>query len=181
MGSALLSAVALAALALSVMAYRGSRQALHSTHPARRSFTLRVLEARARRSIADDMREYALLLELGNDTAQTVTIASVALRVTYRTRANFLGAVDLEPRREATGNPAARPILGLPAPVGAGESMTGWMLFSTLNVIPRHCRVQDYALVAIDATGARTLIDASLPSLLAADTDGTGPASWGWD
>jgi len=187
MASALFTAVALAALALSAMAYRGSRQALSRTHPVRGthpaggSFALQVMEGRARRSISDDTREYALLVELANDSAHAIAVSSVALRVTYRTRANFLGAVDLQPDVPADKGPPVRPLLVLPAQLRPGERVTGWLLFRTVNVIPRHCRVQDYALVAIDAAGVRTLTDASLPALLAADTDGTGPATWGWD
>ena len=182
MGSALLSVVAVAALTLSVAAYRSSRQALRNAQPAgTSSFRLRALDGHARRSLADDTREYAILIELVNDTTRTVAITSIALRVTYRTRANFLGAVDLETGQDVSEPAAGRPLLRLPAPLAPGANVTGWLRFSTVNVIPRHCRVQDYALVALDATGGRTMADASLPALLAADTDGQGPATWGWD
>ena len=171
MGSALLSVVAVAALTLSLAAYRGSRQALRRTRPAPTALLrLRAMDGYARRSLADDTRQYAIFVELLNDTARTVAITSIALRVTYRTRANFLGAVDLETGQEAAEPAADRPLLRLTAPLAPGA-----------NVIPRHCRVQDYTLVALDATGGRTLADASLPALLAADTDGQGPATWGWD
>lgn len=182
MGSALLSVVAVAALTLSLAAYRGSRQALRRTRPAPTALLrLRAMDGYARRSLADDTRQYAIFVELLNDTARTVAITSIALRVTYRTRANFLGAVDLETGQEAAEPAADRPLLRLPAPLAPGANVTGWIRFSTANVIPRHCRVQDYTLVALDATGGRTLADASLPALLAADTDGQGPATWGWD
>ena len=42
-------------------------------------------------------------------------------------------------------------------------------------------RDRDYALMVWTDAGTRHVIDASLPSLLAADTDGQGPATWGWD
>jgi hypothetical protein len=182
MGSALLSVIAVAALTLSVAAYRGSRQALQRSQTGRTpSFRLRALEGEARRSVADDARDYAILVELVNDTAAPVAVTSVTLRVTYRTRANFLGAVDLEAIVDAARPATGRPVLTLPATLEPGAGVTGWILLSTANVIPRHCRVQDYTLVALDATGGRTLADASLPALLAADTDGQGPATWGWD
>ena len=182
MGSALLSVIAVAALTLSVAALRGSRQALRRAQTGRTSsLQLRALEGEARRSVADDSREYAILVELVNDTAAAVAVTSVALRVTYRTRANFLGAVDLETVADVEGTATGRPLLNLPATLDAGAKITAWILLSTVNVIPRHCRVQDYTLVARDATGGRTLADASLPALLAADTDGEGPATWGWD
>ena len=182
MGSALLSVIAVAALTLSVAAYRGSRQALQRAQTSRTSsFRLRALEGEARRSVADDSRDYAILVELVNDTATPVTLTSVGLRITYRTRANFLGAVDLETVADVAARAAGRPLLSLPATLDPGAKITGWILLSTVNVIPRHCRVQDYTLVAIDGAGVRTLTDASLPSLLGADTDGAGPATWGWD
>ena len=182
MRSALLSVVAVAALGLSVAAYRSSRQALRNAPPARTSsFRLRALEGQARRSIADDAREYAILVELINDTADVVAVTNVGLRVTYRTRANFLGAVDLAAGSEVAPPAPGRPLLVLPTSLEPSASVTGWILFGTVNVIPRHCRVQDYTLVAQHATGDRTLADASLPTLLAADTDGQGPATWGWD
>ena len=182
MGSALLSVIAVAALTLSVAAYRSSRQALRSAETGRTpSFRLRALEGEARRSLADDTRDYAVLVELVNDTAEAVAITRVALRVTYRTRANFLGAVDLETLADVARSAAGRPLLNVPIPLEPGATATGWILLSTVNIIPRHCRVQDYTLVALDASGGRTLADASLPALLAADTDGQGPATWGWD
>lgn len=182
MGSALLSVIAVAALTLSVAAYRSSRQALRSVATGRTpSFRLRALEGEARRSLADDARDYAILVELMNDTAAVVAITGVALRVTYRTRANFLGAVDLETVADAARSAAGRPLLNPPITLQPGATVAGWILLNTANVIPRHCRVQDYTLIARDATGGRTLADASLPALLAADTDGQGPATWGWD
>jgi hypothetical protein len=59
--------------------------------------------------------------------------------------------------------------------------MPRWAFYTTSNIIPRHCRVQDYALILSMDDGTRDVVDASLPSLLAADTDGEGPATWGWD
>jgi len=182
MGPALLATIALAALTLSAAAFRSARQALRASRPeSAASLRLRVLEGQARRSVADDKRDYAILTELFNDTAAAVTITTITLRVTYRTRANFLGAVDLEAEPDAVVAGGSRPLLALPAQVKSGETISGWILFSTVNVIPRHCRVQDYALVVRDAHGTRILVDASLPALLAADTDGQGPATWGWD
>jgi hypothetical protein len=55
------------------------------------------------------------------------------------------------------------------------------VFFTTSNLIPRHCRVQDYAVIVLAPGGERVVADASLPALLAADTDGQGPPTWGWD
>jgi hypothetical protein len=104
------------------------------------------------------------------------------LRVTYRTRANFLGAVDLEPRTDIQRwREDARNVFRSPLTVDVGQRAQCWLLFHTENVIPRHCRVQDYAVVAMTVDGRRFIADASLPTLFAADTDGRGPATWGWD
>ena len=90
MSSALLSVIAVAALALSAAAYRSSRQALRRAQSGPTpSFRLRALDGEARRSLADDTRDYAVLVELVNDTAEAVAVTRIALRVTYRTRANF--------------------------------------------------------------------------------------------
>jgi hypothetical protein len=136
-----------------------------------------VLEGRARRTIADDTREYLLRLSLENAGDSAVAVSSAVLRVTYRTRANFLGAVDLSPLSDQQGQPPFE----LPARLPTGATVSGWLFFRTVNVIPRHCRAQDYALVVTTADGDRLVADASLPSLLAADTDGQGPSTWGWD
>ena len=182
MGSALLSVIAVAALTLSAAAYRSSRQALRRAQSGPTpSLRLRALDGEARRSLADDTRDYAILVELVNDTAEAVAVTRIALRVTYRTRANFLGAVDLETVADVARSATGQPLLDLPATLQPGARVTGWTRVSTVNVIPRHCRVQDYTLVAFDASGGRTVADSSLPALLAADTDGQGPATWGWD
>jgi hypothetical protein len=89
------------------------------------------------------------------------------LRVTYRTRANFIGAVDLESTDPLTA--------------AAGQVSNATLRFTTSNVIPRHCRVDAYTLLLTDDQGERVIVDASLPAVLQADTDGTGPATWGWD
>jgi hypothetical protein len=182
MGSALLSAVALAALALSVLAYQNSRRALRSASPPPQpTLRLRVIDGHMRRSIAADTRDYAVAVDLANETRAPVTIRTIALRVTYRTRANFLGAVDIDPDQESRKFEGTGPLLKLPVELGVGGGATGFLFFRTANVIPRHCRVQDYAFVAHTADGRRFVIDASLTALLVHDTDGQGPATWGWD
>jgi hypothetical protein len=148
-----------------------------SEEPSRLRLAVRVLEGRARRTIADDTREYLLRIALENAGGSAAAVSGAALRVTYRTRANFLGAVDLAPLSEPQGQPPFE----LPARVSPGATVSGWLFFRTANVIPRHCRAQDYALVISTADGHRLIADASLPSLLASDTDGQGPATWGWD
>jgi hypothetical protein len=181
-GDAIAIALALVALGVSLLAYRsaavgrGERPVVDAT-----GLRVRVREGQARRSLSDDVRDYALLTELTNDTDAAVTISSVRLRVTYRTRANFLGVVDLDPRPEPPPAAAGKQNLVLPLVVPARSAVTRSAFFTTSNVIPRHCRVQDYALVASAPDGVRVVADASLPSLLAADTDGQGPATWGWD
>jgi hypothetical protein len=94
-------------------------------------------------------------------------ITATALRVTYRTRANFLGAVDLDTTERIAVPP--------------GQTTNATLRVTTSNVIPRHSRIDAYTLLLTDDTGTRVVTDASLPEVLQADTDGVGPATWGWD
>ena len=176
--------IALVSLAASIAAYRLASRALHRPEvPVSRSRRLRVhvLDGQVRRALADDTRDYALLASLGNDTGSTLTVARLTLRITYQTRANFLGAVDLEPLIERPAGAAGRAMLPGAATLEAGSEMSGWVFFTTANVVPRHCRVTDYALLAHLADGDRVVTDASLPALLRGDTDGQGSRTWGWD
>jgi hypothetical protein len=68
-----------------------------------------------------------------------------------------------------------------PFVVAAGRNATANLRFTTTNVIPRHSRIDAYTLLFVDGNGDRLTLDASLPAVLQADTDGTGPATWGWD
>lgn len=183
------------AVALAILAYVISLRALSVARqsqrpsatgaaavPASRRALLEVLEGQARRDISDDSRDYALLVSVTNDTDTALTLSRCVLRVTYRTRANFLGAVDLEPRTDGESRKNdMRPVFHSTLTVDAGQRSQCWLLFHTQNVIPRHCRVQEYAVVAFTGDGRRLIVDATLPTLLAADSDGQGPATWGWD
>src|SRR5688500_12668808 len=94
---------AVAALATSLAAYRTSRRALSVRASGLGGFPavqVQATEGQAKRVVADDIREYALRVSLSNATPAAVSVASLVLRVTYRTRANFLGAVDLAPLPE---------------------------------------------------------------------------------
>jgi len=120
-------AVALAAAALAAVALMVSVSALRVARDHRRASSVAeasplrvsVTEGQARRALADDTRDYALLLSLGNESTAPIVVSACQLRVTYRTRANFLGAVDLEPR-SAPDAQAGRPVLELPVPVPPG-------------------------------------------------------------
>lgn len=137
--------------------------ASHAGAPA----DVQVLEGHTRRDIAADTRDYAFVVNLTNRLNVERRFPEPALRVTYRTRANFLGAVDLL---------SAEPIAILP-----GETAKATLRFTTSNVIPRHSRIDAYTLLFVDEHGDRVTADASLSSVLQADTDGTGPTTWGWD
>jgi hypothetical protein len=184
----------LLALAAAAFAYRTSRaaqQALAAAHPRHETrrpapLTVTVLDGRARRDLASDAREYAFLIAVENGTGAETTIVEAELRVSYRTRANFCGAVDVPMDVEAqvggaATTIAAQPYLQIPLRLGGGQAASGWVAFRTANVIPRHCRVDAYEMIITDASGARATGDASLPMVLRADTDGRGPATWGWD
>jgi hypothetical protein len=128
---------------------------------------IEVVEGHTRRTVSTDTRDYVFVVTIRNPSAAERRFIEPTLRVTYRTRANFLGAVDLTSRETIT--------------VPAGDHATVTLRFGSSNVIPRHCRIDAYTLFFTDEGGGRTTVDASLPSVLQADTDGTGPPTWGWD
>ncbi len=127
---------------------------------------VQVREGHTRRELSSDTREYAFVVSITNRSNTERRLSGTTLRVTYRTRANFLGAVDL-----TSGEPIA-------IPAGGAQAT---LRFSTSNVIPRHSRIDAYTLLFMNDGGERVVADASLPAVLQADTDGTGPATWGWD
>jgi hypothetical protein len=133
--------------------------------PPRQS--IRIVEGQARRDLATDTREYSFVVVVANESSGVRRFEPPTLRVTYRTRANFLGAVDI----------ASSELLTVPA----GRSETVTLRFSTSNVIPRHCRVDQHTLLLVDDQGARVSLDASLPAVVQADTDGDGSRTWGYD
>jgi hypothetical protein len=180
-GETIALALAAAAFIVSMLAYR-SATAGRSDHVRINVPNLRVLvhKGQAVRSVADDTRDYVLLAELTNDADAAITISGCQLRVTYRTRANFLGAVDLD-LRPGSNLPGSGTALVLPMMMAPRSTAMRSVSFTTSNVIPRHCRVQDYALIVSGEGGERVVADASLPALLVADTDGQGPSTWGWD
>jgi hypothetical protein len=163
------AAVAVFAAVLSVRATALAARTVLAiqTGPESNQPVLRVVAGRARRDLATDARDYTFSVTATNGTAEPWTCQSPALRVTYRTRANFLGAVDLVSEEPLT--------------VAAGQTRTAELQFTTRNVIPRHCRIDAYTLVLAGTSSGRLLLDASLPDVLEADSDGAGSHTWGWD
>jgi len=159
--------VAVFAAALAVRATALVARTVLASHAAAPPADAQVIEGHTRRDIASDTREYAFVIHLRNRSNTERRFPEPALRVTYRTRANFLGAVDLTSRE--------------PIVIAAGETTTTTLRFTTTNVIPRHSRIDAYTLLFVDDRGDRLTLDASLPAVLTADTDGTGPTTWGWD
>jgi uncharacterized cupredoxin-like copper-binding protein len=129
--------------------------------------TAQVLGGKTRRGVGEDTREYSFSVVLTNHTRDERQVTGTQLRVTYRTRANFLGAVDLD---------AGEQII-----VPPGQTVDVTLKFTTSNVIPRHCRIDAYTLLLAAEGGERIVVDASQPDVLRADTDGIGPKNWGWD
>jgi hypothetical protein len=148
-----------------------------------------VLDGSVVRELPADLRRYAFTVAITNQSDVDRMVTAAALRVRYRTRANFLGAVDLP--LSAGGDPselhvslsagAGGSALHLPLRIAPGETVTRTARLDTSNVIPRHCRVDGYTLLLADAAGDRWSCDASLPQVLRDDHDGDGPATWGWD
>jgi hypothetical protein len=101
--------------------------------------TVTVIDGQTRRDVATDTREYVFVVRATNPSATERRFTATTLRVTYRTRANFLGAVDLT---------SAEPFV-----VAAGQTATTNRRFVTANVIPRHCRIDAYTLLLVDESG----------------------------
>jgi hypothetical protein len=129
--------------------------------------SVRVTDGHTRRDVATDARDYAFVVALSNQSGLERRFTPPFLRVTYRTRANFLGAVDL----------ASSDAIAVPA----AQTTNATIRFTTSNTIPRHCRIDAYTLIFTDDKGGRITVDASLPAVIQADTDGTGPRTWGFD
>ena len=178
----------LVALAAAVFAWRASRAARQAVTAAQhvprqyaRGLGVTVVDGRGRRDLTTDARDYAFLLAIENGAGAETTVSDVELRVSYRTRANFCGAVDLAFAEDGVGSSHLQPRLHVPLRLAAGQTTSGWVEFRTANIIPRHCRVDGYAIIVTDAGGLRTMADGTLPKVLHADTDGRGPSTWGWD
>ena len=150
-----------------VLAVRATALVARSVLASSTGTPAQILEAHTRRDIAADSRDYVFVVTLTNPKNLDRRFTEPTLRVTYRTRANFLGAVDL---------PSSEPVI-LPG----GQTTRVTLRFMTSNVIPRHSRIDAYTLLFVDDRGERLTVDASLPAVLQADTDGTGPSTWGWD
>jgi hypothetical protein len=167
--------VSVAAAAVAIAAARSARR-LAAPASSVAGIDVDVLDGSVRRELAADLRRYAFTVALANRSSAAKTIAAAGLRVSYRTRANFLGAVDLP---LTPGNdPGA---LRLPLRLLPNETQIRAAQLETSNTIPRHCRVEGYALLFVDDSGNRWTAPASLPQVLKDDHDGDGPKSWGWD
>ena len=161
------AAVAVFAAVLAVRATALVARSVLASSTGTPASAAQVLEAHTRRDVATDSREYVFVVTLTTPKPLGRLFPAPTLRVTYRTRANFLGAVDL---------PSSEPVI---AP--GGQTTKATLRFTTSNVIPRHCRIDAYTLLFVDERGERLTVDASLPAVLQADSDGTGPSTWGWD
>jgi hypothetical protein len=161
------AAVAVLAAVLAVRAAALAARAVLAEPSSAKLPAFRILEGHTRRDIGTDTHDYVFVIAASNAMAMEWRCDAPTLRVTYRTRANFLGAVDL---------PSSEPLV---AP--GGQTTKATLRFTTSNVIPRHCRIDAYTLLFVDERGERLTVDASLPAVLQADSDGTGPSTWGWD
>ena len=164
--AAVLAIRATALLARTVLA-EGTADHKGSPRSAVRGLSVQVADGKTRRDVATDTRDYSFTVAIANRSGADRRLRPIELRVTFRTRANFLGAVDLASAQNIS--------------VAAGTSIEATLGFTTSNVIPRHCRVDAYTLFLTDDRGERIVADASIPAVLQADTDGVGPATWGWD
>lgn len=137
---------------------------------------VRVLDGRAERTLADDLRTYDFTVSITNGSNAQKTFDRLVLRVSFRTRANFCGAVDVPPQPDLSDE-----ALRLPIRLAAGQTVTGRVHFGTSNIVPRHSRIDAHAILVGNGDGERYSADASLPEVVRNDHDGTGPPTWGWD
>ena len=163
----LAAAVAVFAAVLAVRATALAARSVLAESSSSKLPTFRVVQGHTRRDIGTDTRDYAFEIAASNPLPTEWQCDEPRLRVTYRTRANFLGAVDFSSNEPLT--------------IPGGQTTKATLRFTTSNVVPRHCRIDAYTLLFVDDHGERLTLDASLPAVLEADTDGTGPSTWGRD
>ena len=99
-----------------------------------------IVDGQTRRDLASDTRDYVFVVSATNPSTAERRFSVATLRVTYRTRANFLGAVDLVDERTDDR---------------AGRSIRASLRFTTRNVIPRHCRIDAYTVLLVNENGER--------------------------
>jgi hypothetical protein len=168
-------ASALIAVAAALYVFRMGRRTPSATvwsapPKARRGapLVLNVLDADIRMGQAEETSHYAFLLSLANDSAIPRVFTELDLRVRYRTAANFSGAVDvpLSESADAGGGRTGEVTLRLPLVLGARQSIIGWAHFATVDVIPRECRADGYAIAMKGNAGERLLAEATLATVI---------------
>lgn len=173
--SLLAAAVAILAAFIAVRNARFVRLHLQQVRSVDAPVAIAVVSGRAERTIADDLRRYEFEMSITNGSSREKTFDRVVLRVSFRTRANFCGAVDVLPHESSDA------ALHVPLRLRAGETVTGTIRFETSNIVPRHSRIDAHTILVGNGEGERYSADASLPEIVRHDHDGTGPATWGWD
>jgi len=124
---------------------------------------LSVIDGDVRLGHAGEVSRCAFLLSIVNDSGVPRVFTAIDLQVRYRTPANFTGALDvplndsLDPGGARTGEVTLR----LPLPLGPRQSIIGWAHFATVDLVPRDCRGDGYAIVMKGDGGERLLAEAS--------------------
>ena len=172
----LAAAAAIVAAFIAVRNARFVRLHLQQVRSVDAPVAVSVLAGRAERTIADDRRSYEYNVSITNGSPAEKVFDRLVLRVSFRTRANFCGAVDVPPDADASD-----PALRLPLRIAPGQTLTGTLRFETSNIVPRHSRIDAHTILIGNGEGERYPADASLPDVVRHDHDGTGPATWGWD
>jgi hypothetical protein len=172
-------ASAVVAAAAAVYVFRAGRSAptanVWSVPPKTRRgapLVLTVLDGDIRIGQAEERSHYALLLSLTNESVIPRVFTGLDLRVRYRTAANFTGAVDvpLSESADAGGGRTGEVTLRVPLALGAKQSIIGWAHFTTLEVIPRECRVDGYAIAMKGNAGERLLAEATVATVSEGDS-----------
>jgi hypothetical protein len=155
---------ALLAVAAALYAYRAGRAAALLAQPQQKDvrgapLRLSVLDALIRTGPPDTAWHYAFLLSVLNDSGSTCTFTRLALRVHYRTPANFCCALDVPmPASIDAGEMRTGEVtLRVPIVLDGGRTLSGWAHFETVNVVPADCTVDSYAIV-LQGSGGESFV-----------------------
>lgn len=178
-------ASALLAAAAAVYAYQMGRKGEGAavwapvSSKARRGapLALSVLDGDVRLGQADGISRCAFLLSIVNESGTPRVFTDIGLRVRYRTAANFSGAQDvpLTDSADPGGARTGEVTLRLPLTVNPRQSIIGWAHFATVDLVPRECRVDGYAIVMKGSAGEHLVAEASLTTVIEDDSTADAP------
>jgi hypothetical protein len=157
------TAAALVAAGAALYTYRAGRAAALLVQAPKElrgaPFRVSVLDALIRTGPPDTPWHCAFLLSVLNDSGSTCTFTKLALRVHYRTPANFCCSLDvpMPASIDAGGMRTGEVTLRLPLVLEGGRTLAGWAQFETTNAVPADCTVDAYAVV-LQGSGGESFV-----------------------